>query len=390
MNKGMRYKKAIILNGTLSGCQHEMIDSSLVMCFAEICERVDMYFQNDRGHIIQNLTDKHSAKSANINCHVIWNRKNWKSTFRELCGALQESWIFLIKADRETITCLTYINSFNGYLLNVLSKLTGKSLLLCCHGELEMITTPFKSSDLRWRKMMRYFYTNIRIAEHARLMIFGDHIKENIKPYLTAEKYDKYVAFEHLYYNTVEDVDSQPKLHTPVRIGVTGYVKKDAARGFDNIKAFARYVCKYANIELRILGVVEEELLPEFPKSIKLMNIKCEFIPRVDYDKMIQELDYILIPYPAGCFKMTASGALLDAIVKYKPVIMYANEYGMYLQKKYGEFAIVIGGNYDATLISMITDKENYARLYKNIRIVADNLTPENSSPSLKMIINSL
>ena len=386
----MNYKKVILLNGTFSGSQHEMIDSSIIIAFAMIAEKVVVYFQPRRKGIIKSLVEQRIDKK-NITYKTILNLPDSvRVTFRELIAAIQECWIFLTKADKNTLTCLTYINRFNCYGLNFLSKITHKPLIIICHGEIRVACTQRHKDEINWVKMLRRFYGQTILAKNARLVVLGEYIKHNIGQYIPKENISKLLFFDHPYFSTSERMPHS--LHTPIRIGVIGYLKRESERGFENVKKMAIAIADNDEFELRLLSSVERELVNELPDSVRLMNPDSVFIPRNEYNKMIEELDYIYCPYPTGAFKAIASGALLEAISKHKPIIMHKNEHAMYLRKKYGEFGIVMDDSEDAfvKIRPFLNDMEQYKHLQLMQDSLLTKLSPENLSDQLKQICDSI
>lgn len=386
----MIYKKVILLNGTFSGSQHEMIDSSLIIAFALIAEKVFVYFQPRRKEIIKSLVEQRTD-NQNITYNNIFNLSDTiRVTFRELIAAIQECWIFLTKADKNTLTCLTYINRFNCYGLNSLSKITGRPLIIVCHGELKHINTTPHQGEINWVKMLRHFYKDVIIAPHTILMVLGSNIKGKIDKLVSEEKAKKYISWEHPYYRTSSTTIQA--LHHPIRIGVIGFLKREKERGFDNVKKLAFALSNDCEFELRLLSSIQEDLLQELPKTVRIMNPESRFIPRSEYNQMIEELDYIYCPYPTGAFEMTASGALLEAMAQRRPIIMHNNDYTIHLIKLYGNFGIIIDDEDEGfeRLKQTLKNETQYSKHIAQQDRILEMISPESLSQNLEKICNCL
>lgn len=386
----MNYKKVILLNGTFSGSQHEMIDSSIIIAFSIIAEKVVVYFQPKRKEIIKSLVEQRTD-NQNITYKDIYNLSDSvRVTFRELIAAIQECWIFLTKADKNTLTCLTYINRFNCYGLNFLSKITGRPLIIVCHGELKHINTTPHQGEINWVKMLRHFYKGVTIAPHGMLMVLGSNIKEITDKLVSKEKAKNYISWEHPYFRTT--LPTIHELHHPIRIGVIGFLKREKERGFDNVKKLAFAISNDCEFELRLLSSIQEDLLQELPNTVKIMNPESRFIPRYEYNQMIEELDYIYCPYPTGSFEMTASGALLEAMAQRRPIIMHNNEFTIHLRKLYGDFGIILDDEDKGfeRIKQSLKDEKQYARYITQQDTILEKISPENLSNGLEKICNSL
>jgi hypothetical protein len=139
-----------------------------------------------------------------------------------------------------------------------------------------------------------------------------------------------------------------------------------------------------------LLSSVQKELVKDLPDSVKIMNPQSLFVPRKEYDKMINDLDYIYCPYPETAFKYTASGALLEAISKRKPIIMHNNNYGNYLRKKYGKFGVIVSTTNFYSIKEELKDMMKYTSLVKMQDSVLERLSPEAQSSKLEYICDNI
>ena len=108
----MKYKKVILLNGTFSGSQHEMIDSSLIISFAQFTERIKVYFLPKRRNIIKKLVSKR-LDSKDVEYHCLYNVPDKvRITFRELIAAIQECFIFVF-VDVHVTVIVSYVPKYH-------------------------------------------------------------------------------------------------------------------------------------------------------------------------------------------------------------------------------------------------------------------------------------
>ena len=207
--------------------------------------------------------------------------------------------------------------------------------------------------------------------------MLGDSILENVNKYLDKERLKYFLSVDHPYYNTykgnnITSINNKKNIN----IGVIGNLTHSNNRGFYNVLALANKLKDVSNITVNILGKVDKESFEKLDGLVRFYNKSGLLIPREDYDKNISDMDYIYIPYPVDSFKFTASGSLLEAICKLKPVLYHRNCYASYIISKFGDFGIDVDGHDTKELINLLTDSENYSVLLRKQKIVADNIHP--------------
>ena len=74
----------------------------------------------------------------------------------------------------------------------------------------------------------------------------------------------------------------------------------------------------------------------ELKKKNIILRGKDNYLDRKDFENLISKIDYALYFYSSNKYKLTASGAIFDAINARKPIIALENDYFIYLFKKYG------------------------------------------------------
>ena len=96
---------------------------------------------------------------------------------------------------------------------------------------------------------------------------------------------------------------------------------------------------------------------------------------RESFDKHVSELDYILFFYPVDSYRLTASGAIYDAIMQEIPIISIKNEYFTYLFDKYGRFGYLFD-NVD-NIFSFIKSGLKRGNDFFNFLDIKQKISPE-------------
>lgn len=391
----IRMKKIVFLNATFEDNAHEIIDTSIIYCASNIFEEVKVRFLNDRSQIIEkeiadnfscdniyfrpfhNIKKKVNGFSGLGNNIVSRTINKLRIVLREIISFMQELLEYISYKNRNSIFCLTYINRYNCYVLNFACKVFKRPLYIFCHSEIEDIVLKKDEIKSNYVRLQYKFLTEAKIAKNARLVVLGDSIWENVSKYLDKERLKYFLSVDHPYYNTYKGTNmASINNKKNINIGVIGNLTHSNNRGFYNVLALANKLKDVSKITVNILGKVDKASFEKLDGLVNFYNKSGLLIPREDYDKNISDMDYIYIPYPVDSFKFTASGSLLEAICKLKPVLYHRNCYASYIISKFGDFGIDVDAHNTKELVNLLTDSENYSVLLRKQKTVADKIHP--------------
>lgn len=369
------HRKLYFINSSLRGNTHEMIDTSILAIFATIYNCVEVHLLDGRMQVISHGLDKIVSKE--VFNRVRFFKTHCFSKMTTTIGAFLDAWIYII-SERNSICYFSSVNYLSVHIINFLSKILHKDVIICAHSELSLITAPKARCSQWWAYLVQRFFMKTAISKYLNIMVLGDQILENVKTSMpNRSKY--FFAYEHPYFTFDQSSTKGTNLDVQhIKIGVIGSVGESVERGFDNILSFASMLNTEPTIEFRIIGRIPKRLAGLLPANVKVYNDSDRLIPKDEYDQLVDELDYIYLPYPIGSFMYTASGAILEALFKNKGIIMHRNAYSTYLADRYGEFGYFIDGLSDDEILSRLCNKSFYVQLIKNGLIVKNALTPLN------------
>ena len=371
-------KKIKFINATLDDNVHEMVDSSLIVAFAQKMP-VEVFFLNRRAIIIEGLIKK-SFPLNNIRFHSLHNIRK-SGAIKDFIAAVMEFYILLFSGNHETLYVFSYANMFSRYLINFGSKLFGKKVLVCTHSELETVVTCKSKGSCYWDKLMGGFYYK-ELAPMLRIMVMGENILNELKTHIPEKNTNKFFSLIHPYYHTTKPV-SKILISEDIHIGVVGIISKSVQRGFNNLLSFVSFLEKSGNMKLHIISRIDNELRQDLPQSVIVENPTGRYLPKEEYENLIQQMDYLYYPYPKEAFKLTASGAIFESIANLRPPLMYSNDYFLSLTKEYGNFGIFIDQLLCEKLIGVISDKNNYKRMCDVLSDFSNKISPTNLSENL-------
>lgn len=363
------------INATLSGNVHEMIDSSELIILGKAYSRVTAYFQTNRSEII---SDRLKSRGLNpgVKLKSVGNLGR-RCAVNDLKAALIEVFLFLVLPSKNSLFVFSYVNMFSCHAINFFARLLNKRVILCCHNELEVVSKPKPKKKDYWEWLIYRFYTQTKLAKNLFLMVLGDNIRTAYGRYVIAKKTEKVFSVEHPYFvankkkclveNNYGDI---------LKIGVIGFVSKTKDRGFENIVKLAQKLESIPNVEIWLISKVDKDIVNLFPSNVRVCGIPGEFLPREEYDRLINLLDFIYVPYPDESFQFTASGAILEAIVKNKILLMHHNHFINHLVKLYGSFGCFVDALSEDELSVFIKNK-NHEDLILKMQTLIKKLEPE-------------
>lgn len=384
-------KKIVLMNSQIEHSTHEIIDSCLAIATNAISPIVELAFLKGHNDCVRTLAEKYNKdiRFTTSDHHLPKFVTKLLYGPKKFCMALHEAYVFMKKGGRNNVTFLTYSNPFNMYLLNFISKITSWPLIFCVHAEAEIFSMSKEKNDGIRKRLGKRFYKHAKLGKHVSMMVLGDNVLSTLLQRMPESEHYKFTAWEHPYFETKER--QSKTLSKEIKVGVIGFVRAEKARGFDNILEFAKQLESHPDISLALLGpIMQKEFLPLIPSNVDVKNPTGTLVERSVYEKWIEELDYIYCPYPDDAFQLTASGAILEAIISRRPIISHANAFTLYLRKKNGEFGLMIENENWQEVINQLHDPARYNRLIEDQNKLISNLAPENYVESLSKIIETV
>lgn len=378
-------KKVVVFNATFDGNTHEIIDSSIIIMLSMLYEHVTVMFLKERGHIISDIIKK-QIDNQNIEYKLINNIKK-NGAIHDLLAALREAWIILT-GPGDALYFGTYNNMFSCHINNFIAKITKKQVILCCHSELNELTSRHSNFKNYWSILIRRFYLKTKFAKSLKLIVFGNHIINELAKYVDKRRLEFFYSIDHPYF-------SLPKMNTHtlnnhIKIAIIGSLDVTEVRGINNIIRLSQMLSNDDSISIHTISKISFEA----KKILQECNVNIEnetefFFSRTKYESLIQEMDYIFVPYSSSLYNLIASGAVLQAIACRKPVIMSSNNYFRYLVSKYGQIGYFVEDYSCYNFIKLLKDEDKYQTIINQENVILKKLSPKCLVSDLKHIINA-
>ncbi|KAF2513537.1 glycosyltransferase family protein [Flavobacterium foetidum] len=364
---------------------HEQFNSSLIV----IC---NLLFDN-----VECCTSKSSWKNS---LKLIKNRNLQNVEYRKLfvvAGSNKINWIiryltsalqnirFLLLVPKDAVLIFPFNNIFSLRILNFLNRFFKKKVVIFCHGEMEGLLGANEHSGFLARalyNMLNNFFTNqkVKIADNVYFVVFGDKIESNIKSIINEDKIENFISIDHpyLFDGKFKQLNKTDKLNK-LNLGTVGVLNR--AKGVDSLLHFVDLLSPLVRdfVNVSAVGKIEIDIEELKKRNILYLLQNGAIISRETYDAKINELDFILFFYSQDSYKITASGAIMDAIKMEKPIIALKNDYFEYLFNKFGAFGYLFD-----TIDEMVNTVEKIAsgKIKDNFNFeqIKNNFSPESIS----------
>lgn len=376
----MKYNKIILINTFASLHTHEMFDYCWVKMCSMITKNTELYFLKDH---IKALEKIEQGKINNVTYKPICTIEKVsrvRVALRFLLGPIYDTFL-LFKTQKEDIVIFPFNNVLSLYAINFLNKSLKRKIIICCHGELETLISQQKVEHLLGsilHNICRHFFlsTNNTLSDSLYFSVIGESIKKNLETIVTPHFFKHIIAIDHPYiFEKTQNYTKQNKNHKYLRIGTIGGL--DQTKGVNEyLKLIKAVISKNINIKFSHTGfsITNKE---EFLKLGVDIPQYDSVLSRKEYEQRINELDCILFFYPKQSYKITASGAIMDAIKFEKPIVALKNDYFNYIFDKFGNFGylcdsieemteVIISKKYDSPIDFQIIKRKmsiNYQTL---------------------------
>ncbi len=375
---------------------HLQFNASLLIMLSNIYEEVIYYVGGSSMKEVNDLLKKNDITLSNVKrkkLYVYGGESRVDLLLRYLISALLNV-IVLIKSQKDDVLIYNFNNLFSLRLINVLNRLYRRKILICCHGELELITEQPKEGG-GFFKCLRFlakdfFLKRKHIHEYISFMVLGDIVLKNLRCYLTETQLSHFISIDHPYVFTKDTKCKNASRDIDISIGTVGLFNK--AKGADSLLELVKKV-KGTNVNFSVTGRIFYDIERLRNNGVDFVEgADCKSISQAEYMTRISNLDYILFLYKRESYRITASGAVMDAINLQKPIIAIENEYFSYLFEKYGSFGMLFHDVEDMSryllenTISFLKEKS----LSYNFSTIQKALSPQCQAVILKSKLKQL
>ena len=315
-----------IIDPIARGPFHEVFNAALLAMCTKLFDRVEYRCHPTQRACIAQLLERHGYGEGLA--HVTFRDERvvgregpvgW--ICRYAVAALRSVWR-LARSQREEAVIFNYNNPLALPLLNLLNRRLKRRVLIVCHGELELLARhrPWWRAQEWFGRILRRMFGRMRLDRNLRFCVLGHSILRNLQPYLSEENAPLFFAIDHPAF--FDRTPAPPTPHATLRVGSVGQLTPE--KGLGRLLDLSQRISVPLTVVGRTYGFRGHADRPEVRFVAGAEN---RFIPRERFEQEAAALDYLLFAYDPDGYRLTASGAILDALNVGRPVITLRNDY---------------------------------------------------------------
>lgn len=315
-----------IIDTVARGPFHEVFNAALLAMCLRLCDHAEYHCHPSQRRCIERLLERHgcAAELARVSfrkVRVVGREGPAGWVCRYAAAALRSGWR-LVRSRSGELVVFNYNNPLALPLLDLLNRFLHRRVMIVCHGELELLAGrhPWWRASGWFARILRRMFGRVRLGRSLRFCVLGESILRNLRPYLSEANAPLFFAIDHPGFFDEKPAESQP--HDTLRVGTVGQLTP--AKGLERLLGLSKRIPVPLTVVGRTCGFRDHARWPEVRFAAGAEN---GFIPRERFEQEAAALDYILFAYDPEGYRLTASGAILDALNLGKPVITLRNDY---------------------------------------------------------------
>ena len=378
--------KAVIIDMYSHGSYHEVINQAYLMMVSDIYKEVTYIADKSSCENLRSLLTKCNFDYSNIrfvekNVSHIKCKSPGLTYLIKLIKVSILNFIYYNKCDKDEDVFYNNNLFFAIILISLFSK-KRKNIYILCHNEMELIDK--KSSSSSVTKILsiyfRFVFCQMGLNKIFHFILLSSDMVNYFNSFISHKNHARIYWIDHSYIRPENKIDAKHQIvDNRIKIGIPGAIT--SSRGLDVLKQILSHI-KNDNICIYALSTCSEKVND---KHFIMLNSTNDLLPFEKYNAYVQSMDAILLLYDTNSYKLTASGAILEAIWNEKPIIALRNSYFEYLFNKYGEFGILCDDI--MTLINEINNFNINSLYMRNIIIAKNSLNPASVQTQLSKIV---
>lgn len=376
----MNKKKIAIVEANMTGLQHAYPNGVYCSLISELYgkENISLYCSSEHlkamkiGDIYSKFKDLRVISDDNKMIQKFFVEIN--NTF----GIINET-------DADVIIFLSCFPDVQ-FAIQMYAKLIGikKKIVIFTHGELEGLLMSGK-----WKVWSYPFWISLcmknTMPQNVYRIVLGKSIMDNLNK-LHHDKAIFYIDQPRDNFSTENKVCHEKGHNNYSFIG--DFLEKKGSKTFLDASKVIN-----SNSRFVIIGKYHPVTNASIGSNVCICG-KNGFIEKDEFDELIKKTTYACYPYPTNSYRLTASGAVLDAIRFLKPIIYIANDYFDSIFEGAGNIGYRCKN--ETEFIRLIQELDNsdrtieYKNQVENLKKLQQKFGKENIKNQLQKILNSI
>ena len=379
--------KAVIIDMYSHGSYHEVINQAYLMMVSDIYEEVTYIADKSSCENLRSLLTKCNFDYSNIrfvekNVSHIKCKSPGLTYLIKLIKVSILSFIYYNRCDKDEDVFYNN-NLFFAITLIFLFSKKRKNIYILCHNEMELIDKKscFSSVTKILSMYFRFVFCQMGLNKIFHFILLSSDMVNYFNSFISYKNHTRIYWIDHSYIRPENNIDAKYQIvDSRIKIGIPGAITP--LRGLKELKYLLANL-KNQNICIYALSTCSEMI--ESDHFVEL-NRESGLLPFDQYNTYVKSMDVMLLLYNTESYKLTASGAILEAIWNEKPIIALNNSYFDYLFKRYGNMGILCDNVKD--ICEAINDFKTNPLFTKNLINAKTELHPKVVQNQLLKIIN--
>ena len=388
-------KNAVIIDPYSYGAYHEVINQSYLMMISELYDHVTYVADGSSCDNLKTLMSKCNFDYSNVKfvykktkSHIVNLKYGSLNHFQKILIVSWLNFIWTKKYAKEDCDIFFNGNIFFALWLLRFFDYGKNNFYIMCHNEMEGIdkkeNTAFVNK-LLIDPFLRISFRHMNIPSRFYFVLLSSFMAKYFKSRISERNKNNIYSMDHAYIRPPVDCSLTKGLKSnELLVGIPAAINK--GRGLNVLKDILKKDISDSILIQSISFITEKINSPHFSS----LNETGRLLPFEEYNQFVNKMDILLFLYDKESYKLTASGAILEAIWNQKPIIALHNYYFDYIFEKFGNLGFLCDS------IDELVDKINEIALDRmvltcfsdNLRKAKDALLPQNVKKQLETIIH--
>ena len=320
---------------------------------------------------------------------VIEPHNNIEAVLRTMFSAIQNIRMLLL-SKHDDLLFYNYDNVFSLHLMNAINKFIKRKVVIVCHGELELLYPEVHGglfAKMMSQVLRSFFIERREFNDNITFCVLSQSILHNINEILPSVASSHFTCFNHPYiYKGLKG--KKGKKGNIINIGMVGTFSEE--KGASDFLWLVQQLLNQKNVKFSVTGAITSRLEDLERLGVSLpSNSGQGLVSREEFSDRLEKLDFLLFLYPLDSYKLTASGAIMDAIEWGIPIIAIKNDYFCNMFENYGPFGYLVNDKYELkdVILSSISKDYDLKIDFDSIRLKS---SPVEISGQLGKIIDNI
>lgn len=304
---------------------HETFNSSSLKMMSCIFDEVIYYSTSSSGKVIKKILGQFPPNiiTRTIYIPII---KGKVGNFLHLLFSFLWNIYIICKVNKSDVVFYNYNSLWAMSFINWYCKNFHKKVIIMCHGEMEFLLTNTKLNYFSDKMLHKFQSDKFDIAQSLYFCVLGESIKRNLSLVVSKNLLEHFISFEHTFIPPERLQDYSTRNDGILKVGTVGTIRQ--FKGLNHVIQLAEELKKNPKIKFYAIGRIFCDTNILSSVGIKYIpGSENDFVAKSILDKYIDKMDVLVFLYPEEKYKLTASGAIFDAIAHRKYILSLHNDY---------------------------------------------------------------